>query len=79
VVDDELAAVVEQLGERSPPIGRVEDVVLLHADPRQARRCRVTTSRMRVSRFSWSSRARRAVIQSVRDAVCMGKKVHLKV
>jgi hypothetical protein len=34
-MDDELAVVAEQLGERLLPFRRVEDILLLDLDPRQ--------------------------------------------
>ena len=52
VVDDELAAPVEQVGERDLSLRRVEDVVLVDLDPGQLAPLRASSSRWRVSSFS---------------------------
>jgi hypothetical protein len=55
VVDDQLAAPVEQVGQASLANRPGEDVVLVDLDHRQARRCLSTLSFARLAAFSWAA------------------------
>src|SRR4029450_5533591 len=92
VLDEELAASVEQVGQRQFAIGRVADVLLVDLHPGQRptvggthvaaprsrlspfaqgspRRPAASTSRNRVSSFSFTKRALRASSHSVRVTI----------
>ena len=67
VVDDELTAAGEEVGERLLAVGAIEDVLLVDAFPRQVALQRLNSSPWRVNAFSFSSSARRAASHSSCD------------
>src|SRR6266446_4585828 len=69
MIDDQLAAPVEQIGEGFPAVERVEDIFLLHPDPR---RSAPSWSRRRVNSFSLTRRAVHAASHSSRETILAG-------
>ena len=66
VVDEQLRAPVEQLGQGLRPLVRLEVVLLLDRHPGSSCRCRASSSLRRVSSFSRSSSSTRAASHSSR-------------
>ena len=67
MLHQQLAPSFEQIGERAPALGRVEDVVLRDALPRQRAAARAISSRRCTSSFSRASSALRSATHRSAD------------